>query len=837
MFVAMFCSVALPLPRLAPLTYLLPEPLGVVTVGCRVLVPLGKRIVTGTVTAVDVDAVDNARPVIEVVDDAPSFTPSVLRLATWVADYYLCSVGEVLQAAMPSGLAPEAVVRVSLVDDPSDATLEAMERRAPKRAALVRLLREHRGDISVAWIEQRLGTTSIADQLDALQRAGVVRITNAIDDVVGPRMARAVALADHLAGDDAALRAAFDELDRRAPKQSVLLGQLYLARQRGEGPSVRATLLQETHSSASALDALVAKGLAVDTTVIVRRTATEPGDLARADEVEAHLTDEQQAAVDVVHEAVRSKAPQPILLDGVTGSGKTLVYLHAIRHVLAAGATALVLVPEISLTPQLSDRFRAAFGDLVVMLHSRMGTGERADAWRAIRDGSARVVIGPRSAVFAPLENVGLIVVDEEHEPSYKQDDPAPRYHGRDVAIVRATIEGCPVVLGSATPSLESVANVRSGRFRHCRLTHRADGATLPATIVVDMRAERKAGRIHAAFSHTMLDAVADRLDRGEGVLVFLNRRGFAASLHCADCGDVPSCRNCDVALTWHKHAGALRCHYCGYVEPARTICTTCGGTSMTDVGTGTQRIEEDLVEWIVQTGRTARVQRMDADTTSKKGSHRRMLQQFADGAIDVLVGTQMIAKGLDIARVTLACIVNADQALHQADFRASERTVQLIVQVAGRAGRRGDRPGAVIVQTSSPTHPAIVAATTGAMESWQREEFLHRAEALYPPVARFIVIDVSGMDEELVNHHATIVERLIPAEAPSFIRLPAIPPAIPRVRNRYRRVIVVKNVKKVDPSGGLCRRHLAAALEIYYRDHAHRSVRVSVDVDANGTP
>ena len=796
------------------------------------MVPLGRRVLTGTVVDVVTEAVPGAKSIIEVLDDEPAFSEATLALARWMADYYMCTVGEVLHAALPTGLTPEGVMRVSLVQMPSPEAFAAMERRAPKRAALLEALQSHKGHVTVAWLEQQLDTSGVADQLDALQRAGIISVTTDLESEAGPRTRQAVRISEALAQNDVALRAALEELDRRAPKQSAVLGQLYLMHARGEAPMLKATLNDQLHVSPGVVDALVGKGYADVIDVEVSREAHHGGtSLATRDELELPLTDEQRAAID----AVDLQGSAVTLLEGVTGSGKTLVYLHLLHRVLEAGRTALVLVPEIALTPQLSDRFRRTFGERVALLHSRMSVGERVDTWRAIRTGAKGIVIGPRSALFAPLSDVGIIIVDEEHEPSYKQDDPAPRYHGRDAAIMRAVYEQCPIVLGSATPSLETLLNAQRGRYRHVRLQQRADHAVLPAIRIVDMREERKLQRVVGLFSQPLLDAIADRVTRRQGTMLFLNRRGFAAQLQCADCGDVPMCQHCDVNLTWHKHANALRCHYCNYIEPARTMCTTCGGTTMHDVGTGTQRVEEDLQTWLTERGISAVVERMDADTTSRKGAHRKLLERFASGDIDVLVGTQMIAKGLDIGRVTLVGILNADLSLHQSDFRAAERTVQLIVQVSGRAGRTGDAPGEVVIQTSSPTHAAITAAHQGMVGAWIDDELRQRREAQYPPYERFIVIEVSSLDEATVDHHARILERLIPERDAAFVRLPVAIPQIARLRNRYRRIIVIKGHKSVDPGGGRVRDVLRAALQAYDAQYAHASVRVTTDVDANG--
>lgn len=834
-FAAMLVAVALPLPRLAPLTYTLHDhQLGGIgsPLGCRVLVPLGKRIVTGTVVQTDAPFTKQTRDVIEVLDERPAFSPTMLKLTRWMADYYLCSWGEALQAALPSGLTPQSLLRVHVEARLDDNDLLALERRAPKRAALLRLLQGQDGPLTLKFIERKLKSASVADQLEALQRDGLIRVQSEMEHEAHMRRVQAVAIAEHLVADDVALRTVMAQLDTKAPKQSAVLAQLYLAQMHGDTPVPRAQLQHRLGASPSAVDALVAKGLATIAEVSVSPQRSEQS-LVQRNESDVALTNEQQQIVDHLTARIQSRERTPFVLEGVTGSGKTIVYLHAIRQALSMGMTALVLVPEIALTPQLSDRFRAVFGSDVAVLHSRMNLGQRADTWRNVRDGKARVVLGPRSAVLAPMDNLGVIIVDEEHEPSYKQEDPAPRYNGRDVAVMRAHIEGCAIILGSATPSLETRWNVAQSRYHHGVLHHRADGAVLPTIQLVDLRSERKTKTMVGGFAASTLHAIERAITRREGVLVFLNRRGFAGELQCKDCGEVPTCRNCDVSLTYHKASASMRCHYCGYLEPFHTACATCGSVAIDELGIGTQRVEEDLRQWLSSRGMRSTVERMDADTTTRRGSHRRILERFAAGDIDVLVGTQMIAKGLDLARVSLVVIVNADQSLYHSDFRASERTYQLLVQVAGRAGRTGAVPGTVIVQTSAPSHPAIQAAVTGHLHQWLDQELAERAAALYPPYARFITLDVKGAPEANVERAAQILTQLMPESGPGYIRLPAVPPPIAKLRGQWRRVIVVKNDKATDPSGAQCRAILRGVHEAYHRDFAVAGVRVSIDVDA----
>lgn len=816
-------SVALNIPRSQPFTYAGEDG---IAVGSRVLVPLGKRIVTGTVVDTDAADVKGMKSIVEVLDDTPAFSASMLRFTKWMADYYLCAWGEVLDAALPTGLTPTSVFYVKVTSDVTDDDLSNMERRAPKRTELLAYLRDTAGPLRIDQLQKEFPNASISHQLDALQRMGWIEITTEMERERGPRTVRAVRIAPDLVADDARLKATFDELDKRAPKRSLALGHLYVAHHQQQPPVPILKLAADLGVSTGVIDGLIDKGLA-ECVEITRPSEDDPFDvsLVSRDETSLSLTQEQSVAVDHLTSSLGSF--NVTLLEGVTGSGKTVVYQRIMHKVLDLGKSCLILVPEIALTPQLHDRFKAVFGSDVALLHSRMAVGERIDTWRKIHRGDVRVVIGARSAVFAPLQNIGAIIVDEEHEPSYKQDDPAPRYQGRDAAIMRANLEGCPVVLGSATPSLESLYNANTGRYHHLTLTHRADHATMPALVYIDLRAERKRGTVRGTLSQPLIDAIEEHAQRKEGVLLFLNRRGYAASLQCDDCGATPQCPNCDVSLTWHKATQMLKCHYCGHSERKTMACTTCGSIELHETGIGTQRVEEDLRE--VFAGKGFVIERMDTDTMKRRHAHRTMLQRFADGTIDIIVGTQMVAKGLDIPRVTLVGIINADQALFQSDFRAAERTAQLITQVSGRAGRTSERPGTVIIQTSNPDHPAICAAP-----DFLDREMEVRRETSYPPFTRFITIELSASEDADVEHAARIFDRLLPTDHPAMVRFPPVPPAIVRLRNRYRRLIVIKNPKHTDPTGSICRSILHSAMSIYHEQHAVGGVRVTVDVDAS---
>ena len=485
-------------------------------------------------------------------------------------------------------------------------------------------------------------------------------------------------------------------------------------------------------------------------------------------------------------------APPVVLLFGVTGSGKTEVYLQAIAHAAARGKGAIVLVPEISLTPQTVERFRRRFGDGVAILHSNLSEGERHDEWHRVHEGRASIVVGARSALFAPVRNLGLIVVDEEHEHSYKQSE-TPCYHARDTAVMRGRREGCAVVLGSATPSLESYRNALSGKYAMARLTHRVDHRRMPLLKVVDLRAEaEREGRANV-FSRELAQAVGDRLARAEQTILFLNRRGYASSLICPKCGFVAQCEDCSVSMTYHKREQRLICHLCGRRAPVPERCPKCGDPAFRYAGLGTERIEEILAKLFPR----ARVARMDSDTMTRKESYREVLGDFRTGKLDILVGTQMIAKGLDFPNVTLVGVMFADLALHLPDFRAGERTFQMLTQVAGRAGR-GDVAGEVIVQTYTPHHPAIQAVRRFDLEGFYEQELAFRRELGYPPFARLACLTARGPDRAAVAGYAeglAAALRRAAAEGGGAVKVSdAAPAPFERIQGQYRQQVIVRS-------------------------------------------
>ncbi|MGX7031508.1 primosomal protein N' [Vagococcus zengguangii] len=508
----------------------------------------------------------------------------------------------------------------------------------------------------------------------------------------------------------------------------------------------------------------------------------------------ATLNAEQQAAYEAITQAVQERQAQTFLLQGITGSGKTEVYLQVIAEVLNEGKTGIVLVPEISLTPQTVRRFKERFGPEVAVLHSALSVGEKYDEWRKIERGEAKVVVGARSAIFAPLDNLGVIIIDEEHESSYKQEE-NPRYHARDLAIWRANYHQCPVVLGSATPSLETRARAQKNVYQSLYLTQRASQASsLPTTEIIDMTEAETFGKMQT-FSRHLLEKVHTRLQRKEQVVLMLNRRGYSSFVMCRDCGYVVPCPNCDISLTLHMDSHSMKCHYCGHEEEIPNTCPDCQSQKIRYYGTGTQKVEEELQQLFPE----ARILRMDVDTTRRKGAHERLLEQFGNHEADILLGTQMIAKGLDFPNVTLVGVLNADTALNLPDFRASERTFQLLTQVSGRAGR-GDKPGEVVIQTFNPEHYAIQLAQRQDYERFFRYEMKIRHEANYPPYYFTAQIIASHPEENVVAKKMyDILLGLKEQLSDQAIVLGPTPKAIMRVNNRYFYQIVIKY--KVEPN------------------------------------
>lgn len=801
-------------------------------IGRRALVTLGKRTLTGIIVAEsDVEDTNGLKKIIELLDESPIFSREMLDLTKWIAEYYLCSYGEALKAALPQGMSPKSVLKIKLLKELSGPHFTALAIRAPKRAELLKELERHNDYVSINYLEGILKSNIIDTQIEALENAGYISCERYVEKDNKPSMQKAVRLGSYFYKNEGSIKEVCDNLDKKAPKQAAALMRIF--RYTGDGPYFITDLCKDITCSSSVLTVLQEKKLVEIYSAETVREESSDNNLSTRNELRLPLTNEQSVAVETIKFAMNNEVGRHFLIHGVTGSGKTLVYMHLINEALKKDRDALVLVPEISLTPQLIDRFRRVFPKICVVLHSRMTQSERYDAWRQVQSGRAKIVVGARSALFAPLKNLGIIIVDEEHEPSYKQDSPNPRYNARDCALMRGKIEGTTVVLGSATPSLESMYNAKIGRFELLNISERADGARLPEIKLIDTLAMRRLGLMVGSLSKELITELADRVLKKEGSIVFQNRRGFSALLECPDCGLVPMCVNCSVSLTYHKKKGALRCHYCGHTIPSMVECPRCGSSDMSVVGFGTQRIEDEIDEQMKTLNIEASIMRMDLDTTSKKGSHRKILFDFASGSTDILVGTQMVAKGLDFDRVTLVAVVNADRQLYFPDFRSGERTFQLLTQVAGRAGRNVKMPGKVLIQSSHPDHPAIQKALEGDYIAFYDSEITARKEAHYPPFSRFILIEFSGKDKVKVLEHSDAFYKYLPKEHRYMEVFPPTEPQIEKIRNEYRRIIIIKNPKALDPSGKLLRSHLKEARAKFGKEYGTAKVKVKIDIDS----
>jgi primosomal protein N' (replication factor Y) len=612
--------------------------------------------------------------------------------------------------------------------------------------------------------------------------------------------------------------AILETLAKRAPKQHAILAIL------AHSPDHRLPLADLGSAAGPSVKALAARGLVEILDQEVRRDPDADGVDEILPTTDLPLSAEQQAALDAILANGNDPTPRPLLLHGVTGSGKTEVYLQAARHTLDAGKTVLVLVPEISLTPQTVRRFRARFAhiqDQVAVLHSNLSQGERFDEWHRIRKGKARIVIGARSAVFAPLPDLGLIIVDEEHENSYKQDQ-VPRYHGRDVAVLRAHLEGATIVLGSATPSLESWQNSCDGKYQLVRLTHRADGQSLPLIRVIDMRLEAKKQKSRDSFlSDRLRNAIEDRLAKNEQTILFLNRRGFARSLQCPSCGHVCQCPHCALALTYHRTDDRLICHICGHQAVVPRKCPECNDPAIVLQGFGTQKVE-DVFHKVFP---TARIARIDADALRKKNALRDLLNAFRARKIDLLIGTQMIAKGLHFPNVTLVGILNADIGLHVPDFRAGERVFQLLTQVAGRAGR-GSLEGEVIVQTFTPHSPSIQFARHHDFDGFAEQELEMRRQFHYPPFTRCALLTVRSTHERRAEFTLQTLHRRLKENLPEGIDLgEPLPSPLVKAHGQFRFQLILRG-----PKARVLARHVHQVLQ---KNPLPEDVTAVFDMDA----
>lgn len=804
-------EVVVELPIETPLDYRLPPVLrSGCSVGQRVIVPVGRRDILGYIVGLKASSdLADLKDVLELLDETPLLNQALLQLTRWIADYYLCPWGQVLKAAVPEGFRVQSAACFTLSPWAQD-NVQAWP--GGRGSAVLQQLAEHSAQ-RLQELEHHLPGKPLAATLRLLQQQGFIQRQQ---QRLAPKARRRMVTVVRLHISEFEAQNLQQTVQQRSPVQAAVLALLQ-EQAEWDLPGLRRRLA----GAPVAVKRLAELG-AVTVTQVEKKRDVLPA-VSSVPETLPSLNEAQQQALWHIEKRITSTDSTPILLHGVTGSGKTEVYMRAIATALQQGKTALVLVPEIALTDQLVERFVRRFASRVAVLHSGLSAGERFDEWRRLASGEAQIAIGARSAVFAPLHNLGLIVVDEEHDTSYKQEE-TPRYNARDVAIVRAQQSRAVVVLGSATPALETFHHARTGKYVSLALPQRVEQKPLPNITVIDQRAHTMPNE--RVISRPLYEAIAACLQRREQCLMLINRRGFAAYLQCRDCGEVPQCAHCSVSLTYHRRDRTLKCHYCDFSQPAPATCPACHSSTLQPLGLGTQQVEEVLRALFPQ----ARLARMDRDTTRAKAAHQRILRTLGSGEIDILVGTQMIAKGHDYPNITLVGVVSADATLAIPDFRAPERLFQLLTQVAGRAGR-GQALGAVFIQTYRPDHYSMTFAQHHDFAGFFADEIPRRQAMLYPPytrLARLIVDSPEARRAEEASHWlgATLHQHsgtpphlavLGPAEAP-----------LAKIKDRYRWHILLKAV-----SSRMLRQCLREALAAVQHDREQlRSVRLSVDID-----
>ncbi|MEP6704107.1 MAG: primosomal protein N', partial [Acidobacteriota bacterium] len=719
------------------------------------------------------------KEVVEILDETPLVNLEILTLTKWTADYYAASWGEMLKASLPAGVNVTVIQFVQITESGREHLLRAQSLRSVRDQILKRLAADK--EIASIDLEKEFGKAGARRAIRDLAKSGSLTTRDhAVAEKVKAKRRKAVRL---LPGDEHP-----DDQKALTEPQQRILEHL----RNRDGQMIFTDLLERADVGASSISTLAKRGLVeVFTTEVLRDPLANT---AVASHIQIVLNDDQTAVLSEIEQALSAAEYKAFLLHGITGSGKTEVYIRAMRKALEADRSSLMLVPEIALTPVFSRRLRSVFGSEVAILHSNLSQGERFDEWRRIRRGDARVVIGTRSAVFAPLEHLGLIIVDEEHDTSYRQNE-SPFYNARDVAVMRASLAGAIVVLGSATPSLESYHNAKSGKYRYLQLQNRIGNRPLAKAELIDMREVFKQAGKDVVLSPRLIALIEETHAKGEQSIILLNRRGFSQFVLCRSCGERLRCKNCDITLTYHRQHGKLVCHYCSFTANAPDHCPFCESEFLYFIGQGTEQIEDILRRRFPQ----LTIARIDRDTMAKRGQMTKTLLAFDGGEIDMLVGTQMLAKGHDFHNVTLVGVISVDIGLGLPDFRSAERTFQILTQVAGRAGR-GELPGRVLIQTYYPEHYALQHACDQDYEGFYGEEIRFRSQLSYPPFVVLASILIKNSDEQLAIRNANILRNsLDAANSDKACRiLGAAPASISRLKNEYRMQILIKSSSRM---------------------------------------
>ena len=810
----LFVEVLLPLNLQNTFTYRIPNELNEeVVVGKRVSVPFGRnKIMAGLIASIGdkPPLAYQAKYIIDILDNEPIVGDQQLALWNWIAKYYMTSIGLVYNAALPAGLKMEGESKMILHPE----YVLDYQQLDSKEVVLLDSLRSSK-ELSISQAQSLLKTKQIHKLVKSLYLKGAILLKDDLNEAYKPKKVNYIAVNEAIQ-QDIDLNLLFDQLEKRAKKQLHAL-MTFISKYGITGEVEKSKLAKQGVSNAS-INALIDKEVFVQESKVKSRIEYSKS----SDELEP-LEPEQWEAFMQIKDAIKNEKPS--LLYGVTGSGKTHIYAHLIKEILDQKKQVLYLLPEIALTTQLIQRLNQYFGEQLVVSHSKFSNNERVEVYQSIKQGKPLLIVGTRSAIFQPFDNLGLIIVDEEHESSFKQHEPAPRFHARDTALYLAAKQKVGIVLGSATPAIESYFNANQKKYELVRLTKRYDNATLPEVAVVDMQKQKKQKRIKGIFSDTLLDAIALAKKNGKQVILFQNKKGYVPVLECNVCAWTPKCQNCDISMTYYKYQDNLRCHYCGFTHEVVNKCTTCGNTGIQLIGYGTERIEDELELYLPD----IKVKRMDYNTTRIKNAHAKIIEQFTSGDIDVLIGTQMVAKGLDFENVSTVGILNADHLINFPDFRANERAYQLITQVAGRAGRRKQQ-GIVYVQTSNPDHPVIEQIMQSDYQTMYEKDLVERKDFDYPPYHRLIKIQLKHKDPlELYKLGNKAKNHFI-----SFFGNSILGPEKPQV-SRIRTWYLLNFVLKVENNGKQIAEQkykLALAVNQLQKQKEFNKLKIVIDVD-----
>lgn len=815
-----YVDVIVPLPIASQYTYSVPAELEEsVQEGCRVVVSFGqKKFYTAIVTKVHYVAPENyeTKDVEEVLDTSPVILPTQFRFWEWLSTYYLCTLGDVYKAAMPSGMKLESETLVAYNED-----FEATVPLPKNEQRILDLLNDDK-EQCVTQLQKASGLKSILPIIKRLLEKQAIFVKEDLKRNYKPRTEARVRLTEAYSTEHA-LRELFDNLGRAKKQLSLLMKYIELSGWMGTASTLKEVskkdLLDKTGASVSILNSLVEKG-------VLETYYYEIGRLDKSIKGTLSLNPlnvAQERAFTAIRNSFQEKSV--CLLHGVTSSGKTEIYIHLIEEVLRKGQQVLYLLPEIALTTQITERLKRVFGHRLGVYHSKFPDAERVEIWKKqLTDESYDIILGVRSSIFLPFKRLGLIIVDEEHENTYKQQEPAPRYHARSAAIMLASMYGAKVLLGTATPSVESYFNARKGKYGLVQLKERYKEIRLPHIELVDIKELTRQKRMKGPFSPVLVKEIRSALDRREQVILFQNRRGFAQMIECRTCGWIPKCKNCDVSLTFHKRLNQLTCHYCGYTQSVAASCPACGGVELLNRGIGTERIEED----IQLTFPDVRVARMDLDTTRSRTAYEKIIADFEQGKTDILIGTQMISKGLDFNHVNVVGILNADTMLNYPDFRSYERAFQLMAQVAGRAGRK-DKQGLVILQTKSPELPVISQVLNNDYEQLYEDQLAERQVFRYPPFYRLIYVYLKHRKEDVLEQAAEMAATLLRTGLGNRVLGPDKPP-IARIQTLFIKKIMIK--VELTASMTKVRDYLKGVQRTLSEDARFRSLIVYYDVD-----